>query len=201
MNCRIDTERHKSKVVVDYIENERLTLINKKDVKTYISDKGCSTIDLVFSNGNSARQTVLRNIIAREYLHVDTVVVIQNATKNYIRKKPLRMTRKIDPDKIAGTDTKDITEAIQKGNLDGAINAIEKYINDATAGNNKRNRRTKPWFKQDCYNARKDALIALKQALRNPRGIYLQEYSEARRNYRGTIRKAKENYQEIEERK
>jgi hypothetical protein len=44
------------------------------------------------------------------------------------------MTRKIDPDKIAGTDTTD-KRSHTKREL-GAINAREKFIKDATARNN-----------------------------------------------------------------
>ncbi|KAJ4433004.1 hypothetical protein ANN_15261 [Periplaneta americana] len=104
LNCRIDADNHKSKAVISFLEEEGLTLINKKEGKTYISFNGCSTIDLVFSNQEISRQQVLESVVARKHLPVDTTMYVTNAPAK--KQERVKIRRELDLAAIEKTDTK-----------------------------------------------------------------------------------------------
>ncbi|KAJ4425430.1 hypothetical protein ANN_28045 [Periplaneta americana] len=163
LNCRIDAEHHKSKAVISFLEEEGLMLINKKEAKTYIGFNGCSTIDLVFSNQEASRQQVLESVVARKHLPMDTTIYVTNAPAK--KQERVKIRRELDLTAIEKTDTKEISDTIQKCNIEEAVKIMERCIQDATLKSNRQNRRVQPWFNQECYKARKHTMIALKKAL------------------------------------
>ena len=62
-------------------------------------------------------------------------------------------------------------------------------------------RKKNPWFNQQCIQAKKDALTSLDRAVKQPTKSNLQNYNEARKQYKYMVKKTKEVFQEWEEQK
>mgnify|MGYP003623316537 CR=1 FL=1 len=58
-NCRTDVSNAKSTMTIDYLEQERFTLVNNPKEPTYISHNGMSTIDIIFLNAHARAHSVI----------------------------------------------------------------------------------------------------------------------------------------------
>lgn len=199
LNCRIDVPRGKSRIVIEFIEKEGLTLINKTHENTYFGYNGCSTIDLVFSNRSHRKQKILTNIVARKHLPVDTTVYLGDMRTASTPLKPQHISRHMDQHRLEQIDTSQVTEHISKGNINEALDSLEGHIKDSTISVAYTHRKAKPWFNTDCYVARQNALTALHTTLHNRTEANLQAYAKARREYKTIIKKTKEDFQIKEE--
>ncbi|KAJ4447570.1 hypothetical protein ANN_09577 [Periplaneta americana] len=79
MNCRIDVHNRKAETVLQFLEEEGLTLINKAPEKTYVCHSGSSTIDLVLKYMKSVRKVTqeMLKIAARKHMPVATTFTLQ----------------------------------------------------------------------------------------------------------------------------
>ncbi|KAJ4437610.1 hypothetical protein ANN_17755 [Periplaneta americana] len=153
----------------------------------------------LFFARTSQCQQVLESVVARKHLSVDTTIYVTNTSAK--KQERVKIRRELDLAAIEKTDTKEISDTIQKCNIEEAVKIMERCIQGATLKSNRQNKRAQPWFNQECYKARKHTMIALKKALSTQTVEHLQRYNVSRREYKNVIKRTKENFQEEEERK
>ena len=101
----------------------------------------------------------------------------------------LSQSRKIDLTAIENTDTTYLQQDIQAGNLEKAITNLEKLIKDSTMDTAQQKQKNNPWFNQQCSQAKMNALTSLDRAVKQPTKSNLQNYYEARKQYKYTVKK------------
>ncbi|KAJ4444760.1 hypothetical protein ANN_06557 [Periplaneta americana] len=176
MNCRIDVRDHKAETVLQFLEEEGLTLINKASEKTYKGDTR--------SAQNSSKKT-----------HACRNDIYTSKGKPNCPRNP-KISRKLDTQMIeqSHTQIKEAEQEIQTGHIDRAVNKLEHIITNATRITKPIERKAKPWFNRNCYQARQ---LALHSALTSRSEETLKEYANERRKYKTLIRESKrEHYEE-----
>lgn len=155
LNCRLDQPKLKTKEVLKCLEEEGLILINEAKTKIYFAPSGCSTIDLVFYQGNIShgKQTgkwKSGTTPLRKHLPITTEFPF-NEDRGYNRKDEQKTTnsRKIDPQKLTTERMETAETLIQDGNINEAveilINVIKEVIVPAHI------KQGKMCFDHDCY--------------------------------------------------
>ena len=196
LNCRIDISSNKSKAILEYLEQEGLSLTNKREEKTYLGYNGSSTLDLIFISDDIRvkHQAVLYSIVARKHLPVETTLAV-NTCKHTTSRPRIRISRKLNCDLLHIIDQPSIMARINSGNIDQALTSMENHINNATLQETPNIRKAKPWFTKECYKKRSETLTALHRARTTGTETALRDYSEKRKCYKETVKTAKENFQ------
>ena len=202
LNCRIDIPTQKTKEVLEYLEEEGLSLVNDKYSKTYVSDNGTSTIDLVFSNRGKVKpkkQDIILNAY-RKHQPVETIFELEQGGE---QEKPetLRRSRKFLQHVICDADNHTISKMALEGNLDEAANMLEYMLQGVNISEMSIKRKAKPWFNATCYRTRKMTLAALHTARETPNSAHLHEYARKKKMYKTLIKETKALFQEQEERR
>ena len=198
MNCRIDVNNRKAETVLQFLEGEGLSLINKRSEKTYVCYNGSSTIDLVLSNMRkveSFSQTVLSRV-TRKHLPVATTFILKQ--KCIIHHRATGLSRTLNT-QIIRQASSHVTEAIQyinNGCIDNAAAVLEHIIVSATKTIEPNRRKAKPWFDKTCYQARQATLQALHKAVASSSAEALNEYARKRREYKALIKETKTKHYE-----
>lgn len=202
LNCRIDVPTQKTKTVINYIEEEGFTLVNKRENHTYLGPNGASTIDLVFTNSDKTHQEIRRDIPVRKHIPICTVIYVKaSQQRNTSRKQINKPSREIDKDRLNTEAVKNASKEIQEGKINEALGTIEGLIKQAIVRKESKQRKAKPWFKQECYTARRTAITALHKARQTKMREDLKEYNNARKSYKQTLKIHKERYTAEEEKK
>lgn len=202
-NCRIDEyQNEKAMTVIQYLEEEGLTLHNKRNEQTYIGPNGSSCIDLLFSNIDSQeenRTEVMYGVVIRKHIPVQMKFAITTEIEREAPRETL--SRKLDMDKLHdNTDNiRAISQLLEDNNIDKALERIEEIIKHAVKQQESLVRKAKPWFNRLCYSKRKEAIEALHKTKNSPTIENLKEYAAKRRIYKTTIQEAKRHYNQKEE--
>ncbi|PSN52531.1 hypothetical protein C0J52_14317, partial [Blattella germanica] len=153
-NCRTDVSNAKSTMTIDYLEQERFTLVNNPKEPTYISHNGMSTIDIIFLNAHARAHSVItlnNTAIAplRKYIPVRVTI---NVTRGKVLNKTTttKIKRNLNQEQIAKSTA--ILEAaknsIQNGDIEETSNEAEKEVEAATADSYLALRPKRPTFTQ-----------------------------------------------------
>ncbi|KAJ4451785.1 hypothetical protein ANN_03257 [Periplaneta americana] len=204
LNCRLDTPLAKTENVLSYINSEGLSVVNNKTEKTYYSPNGSSTIDLVFVNEGTKviSHKVITNVAVRKHLPVETILQLGN-TFGTTETSRAKIPRKLDVGKIQEKDLENVISIIQEGDVDTALETIEKRMKEAIPHHkdNTCTRKAKPWFNAECYSQRKATLNALHSARELKTEAAYRNYADKRREYKETVREAKTTYHLSKEKK
>ncbi|KAJ4425410.1 hypothetical protein ANN_28025 [Periplaneta americana] len=100
LNTRIDSQSNKTSPVLDYLQEEGLSVVNKASDKTYYCYNGSSAIDLLFVNDrlSAISQNILYNIVIRKHLPVETTLLLKK-NGNTKQTHETKLTRKLDTEK------------------------------------------------------------------------------------------------------
>ncbi|KAJ4452220.1 hypothetical protein ANN_03738 [Periplaneta americana] len=127
---------------------------------------------------------------------VATTFTLQKGSPTYPRNP--KISRKLDTQRIeqSHTQIKEAEQEIQTGHIDRAVNKLEHIITNATRITKPNERKAKPWFNRNSYQARQLALHKLHSALTSRSEETLKEYANERRKYKTLIRESKREYYE-----
>ena len=119
LNCRIDQPTGKSMAVLNYLEGEGLTLLSRKEDKTYLCHNGSSTIDIFFSNlkgVKSCKTRTLQSVTIRKHLPTELTLILDSEFTQHSPQKTM-ISRRLDTDKLQCDLQKlpSILEEIEKG--------------------------------------------------------------------------------------
>ena len=202
LNCRTDKASLKTTQVLEYLEEEGLTLVNAKNQMTYLCPNGASAIDLVFTNLKEIKikSQEVREEPLKKHLQVVTTCELQ---KNVAQaaKPPRSVPRKINTELINQRSIDETQLQITEGNVDEAARQIEKIVSQAAELSVNRPRKAKRWFNEACYRARRLTLETLHIARKFPTNENLQTYHTNRKKYKQLIKSTKDNFQKEAEKK
>ena len=201
MNCRIDAPGPKAKLVLRYLQETGLELVNKKDRATYISHNGKSTIDLVFTNRKHIRpvhQSTMP-VVIRKHLPVETHFELPQVPQQ--ETTPAKVSRRLALDKLEEAGARRLEQMAVEGKLDEALEGTLEMMGNATYLRRPNTRKSQPWFNAACYSARRMVLLDLHRVKANPGEENTQRYSRSRRIYKNLLKVRKREYQEERDRK
>lgn len=204
LNCRIDIQNYKAKIIGEKLQEEGFILLNNPNIPTYISYNGKSTIDIAFIRGPirgnitpiwTANHTPLRK-------HIPQEINIQGEWRKTQEKQEQALSRIIDIGNVEEKteEIKQIETLIDNAQLEEATQALGELLRQAANPRNKR--RAKQWFDTECYRLRKEVLESLHQLRRcaeNP--TLLRTYAEKRYTYKKTLKEKKRIFWEREGKK
>ncbi|KAJ4427938.1 hypothetical protein ANN_23948 [Periplaneta americana] len=196
LNTRIDSQSNKTSAVLDYLREEGLSVVNKASDKTYYCYNGSSTIDLLFVNDrlSATSQNILYNIVIRKHLPVETTLLLKK-NGNTKQTHETKLARKLDTEKLGRAQLSNTLQSIQTGSIDSTQEGLERIIIEAIPTLETNKRISKPWFNTLCYAERRLALKALHMTKEFPTDSNLRNYSELRKQYKKTLKAAKEAYE------
>lgn len=196
LNTRIDSQSNKTSAVLDYLQEEGLSVVNKASDKTYYCYNGSSTIDLLFVNDrlSATSQNILYNIVIRKHLPVETTLLLKK-NGNTKQTHETKLARKLDTEKLGRAQLSNTLQSIQTGSIDSTQEGLERIIIEAIPTLETNKRISKPWFNTLCYAERRLALKALHMTKEFPTDSNLRNYSELRKQYKKTLKAAKEAYE------
>ena len=156
----------------------------------------------MFSNtkfDSPAQQRIIPNPI-RKHLLVETVFTLRQNSIRQTTRTP-QPTRNLDPSKLHQEDILKAKRFSEEGRIDEVLENIVQLMDKAVIYYDPHRRRSKPWFKTDCFNARRTTLEELHTARANPTPDNLLRYAQARRLYKDLLRKRRTEYQEDQDNK
>ncbi|KAJ4426395.1 hypothetical protein ANN_27209 [Periplaneta americana] len=205
----LDKPNNRTSLMMEFLQEEGFTLVNKKDNITYMAPNGASTIDLVFYRGKNIKvcgQEILyhsNESPLRKHLPVVTVFQISRTETDNARNVQTESTRTRRLNQTflqQRTATLEIaTDQINREEIEDALETVVEYIREAQI--KQRKRIAKPWFDRECYDQRKEALNQLHTAKQSRTKEALRLYSEKRKDYKRIIKEKKNNYIEEQAKK
>lgn len=207
-NCRTDKPNTKSTLVLDYITETGMALINDKSAPTYIAPNGTSVIDLVFVNNKietSQKKIGTHTATApmRKHLPLEVTMNIAHTDHSQELEGQCKIKRTLNQKALqkAGDNIASLQQTITQNDIETAAQHITRTITAAQTTYTQHKRRAQVWFDAECYRKRTEVLTLLHRARDfNEMGV-LQEYSKARRNYKCFLRDKRAEYLESEARK
>ena len=204
LNCPIDKANRKAEIVLSYLEEEGLMLVNNRNVLTYICHNGGSAVDLAFVRGFDIREHGLLTssdaALIRKHLPVSTTLKVTTPTRK--QTKVQRLRRELDSSLLRQNTDKIpyILQAVNEGKLDEAMSGITDFINGGIV-TTESTRRAQKWFDGECYNERRNALRKLHIARRTKDAKDLKCYQIARKSYKELQKRKKREFREREDEK
>lgn len=201
LNCRLDTQNYKTKLVMETMREEGLILLNNTNIPTYICHNGKSTIDIALARGPikgeitplwTAHQTPIRK-------HIPMQIEIRGDWQTTKGEAKQLLSRKIDTNKIEERPEQivQINKLISESRLEEAVQTLEELLTQAARP--RKERKAQPWFDQECYLVRKDVLQTLHQLKSyQENNTLLTTYSNKRRLFKKILREKKKTYWEEE---
>ena len=167
LNCCIDRSSVKTQMVIDFLTDYRLKLLNRELEYTYIAPNGRSTIDLIFTDCQGQTHMKIEKNAFRKHLPVTTELHVNQSTQpGPSRANIPKLTRHIDELKWEErkSEIPAITNMMRQGKLDEAIAALTENIALATNEVTRSKRTAKPWFDEDCFIMRQRTQQLLHEA-------------------------------------
>lgn len=196
LNCRIDRSSVKTQMVIHFLTDYRLKLLNREVEYTYIAPNGRSTIDLIFTDCQGQTHIKIEKNAIRKHLPVTTELhLIQPTQPGPSRANNPKLKRHIDELKWEArkSEIPAITNMMRQGKLDEAIASLTENIALATNEVTRSKRTAKPWFDEECFIMRQRTLQLLHEA-RKPEQDATSAYAEQRREYKRLLKEKKTAY-------
>ena len=138
INCRIDKKNCKTEIIMEALEEEGFTLVNKRDMPTYIAHNGTSAIDLLLYKGQNMKvleqKCLWTSSIAplRKHIPVETRMSIITGRHGH-KRNTADLSRHMDTDRLWQNIEKieKAKEQIANGQLEAALEMANKLIRDA----------------------------------------------------------------------
>lgn len=203
-NSRFDIPSKKGEQLKDFAEFNNLVLANPLPLqKTFISKKGSSVIDLVFTgkgikvNNFSVTDSHLRNhsVISFDFPVPQSSKGRLDNVKIFIDQQHLETL-------VLEKYRERLRENLNAKDIDGFYENVLKLIEEAKAHKNKTPRKSQPWFDKECYLFRQD-LTFLRSTIDNfpthrnyktYRNEILEIFALARKHYRALCRNKKTDF-------
>lgn len=159
-NCRMD-KGNRGTTLNRTLEGYGFFLANDPNIKTYITQKGSSTIDLIFHNLGPRLSNPVEIVPILTKRHQQIVLQVP---KIKIQEKSPNLKRCLDAD-ILGSHPliPDIFYGITDGQLDRAVNCFTIAMVSAIPTFNPSRNHHKPWFDEECLTL-KQALLQLRKS-------------------------------------
>lgn len=136
-NCRMDKPTIKSNMLIDFMKEEGLTLMNNYEEPTYICHNGRSTIDLIFSSANVGKKDIkILTNTALSPFRKHQPVVASVATNRRKPEEPSQrhiIERRLNEEALRESNVKleETRKHIAQGHLNVALKNINGIIKEA----------------------------------------------------------------------
>lgn len=151
LNCRLDIQTHKSKIIIEKLQEDGFTLLNDPMEPTYFSHNGKSTIDIALIRG-TIRGSITPSWTASHApirKHIPMEINIKVEWSGTRRKETENLSRVINVRQVEeqANTIREIEMHIQNEDLEKATQAIEDMLRQAAEP--KKNRRAEKWFDKE----------------------------------------------------
>jgi hypothetical protein len=161
-NCRLDKPNDKTETLLDFMEENSMTLANEAPYKcTYVCKQGTSVIDLIFM-GTKIKflNFKIQNVHSRKHSLVSCKFKLEpkyanlSSTNGYSKTKSIFNEQKLSY-LYESQYNSQFKEAIASKNIENFYEITLNLLNDARDVKNLKARISQPWFDTECYQLRR----------------------------------------------
>lgn len=209
-NCRLDKMDKKTEALLDFMEENDLTLVNNFPYSsTYVCSNGSSVIDLIFRGSHiSAKNFCVKDTFLRKHrmVSVDFSYISKDETiEEFHARRKFKINsdllKEIVENKYIDTIRKDLVDE----NLDSFYNNIICLLKESEVPRNQKARISQPWFDQECYKLRellndwKVCLDAAERFWQSDMRLLTSHYTELKKQYKWLCVNKKRNFVKAKE--
>lgn len=159
-NCRLDKDNKKIEALLDFMEENDLTMVNEKPYKsTYVCNNGSSVIDLIFKGANVKTSNFsITDTFIRKHMLLSVDLCYANKLNNNdsIMKRTFKLDE-ISINQLVEDKYKNIfADSLANGDVDGFYENIIKLLNEADLPRKNTDRISQPWYDSECYKLKKN---------------------------------------------
>lgn len=207
-NCRLDKDNSKAEALMDFMEENNMTLVNKYPYKsTYICKTGTSVVDLIFSGEKiKGSDFKILDVHNRKHRILSCKFKFQGLTDKATHSVNQaggfrRVNDEILRDLYINKYHKYIETNLNDKNIESCFDNIVSLLEEANEPIKKKNTRSKPWYDSECYILNSKLKFILKEIdlITDKSNSYklnqlLNNYDENRKLYRALCWKKKSDY-------